>query len=561
MARTDCCPCCNNNISLDDALKSQYQLLSIKDETAELSIFPNGNTVELCPSVKGCETLTTVDAFRLVGGYLLEIVYRGEDDIPISKTVDLSTLTVEATPFDILDTNTVDLVLNGIILSASVKIDPASTAPVSASADGIRIDCCGSTPNTATSTDAITVTATGVDNRNISASLRYTDTTTVDLNVGGTGLVAAVKISNDPRQLITVTDGLFVNEDDIIALVNNAQTVDVEAPLSYDAINNIISIDAADNLTDGYLSSVDWIRFDAKVPPIRTITTTLPLQGGGDLSVDRTFSILQGNSTTNGYISSIDWNTFNSKLSPSRVINTTGPITGGGPLTADLTIAMPAATSLVNGYLTSLDWTTFNSKINTALNVGTGGAIFKQKNGFNNLELRTVTGSTGQIVITQGADTINVAIDPGYTTGTGTPSNLIVKDEGSVLTSGAISVNFVGTGVTATQAAGDVTVTIPGLSTTIATATYVDGNYTANIADADKVVFLKATTTNVNYTINPTTFSGRKIMLYTMNTAPFIVTLIASSGTILDNLSYAPANKECVTIYSNGSDLFSIAKN
>jgi len=44
-----------------------------------------------------------------------------------------------------------------------------------------------------------------------------------------------------------------------------------------------------------------------------TINTTSPLQGGGDLSANRTLSILQANITQDGYLSSTDWNTFNSK--------------------------------------------------------------------------------------------------------------------------------------------------------------------------------------------------------------------------------------------------------
>ena len=45
----------------------------------------------------------------------------------------------------------------------------------------------------------------------------------------------------------------------------------------------------------------------------RTISTTSPLSGGGDLTADRTLSISQANTTTNGYLSSTDWNTFNGK--------------------------------------------------------------------------------------------------------------------------------------------------------------------------------------------------------------------------------------------------------
>jgi hypothetical protein len=50
----------------------------------------------------------------------------------------------------------------------------------------------------------------------------------------------------------------------------------------------------------------------------------------------------------------------------SRTISTTAPLTGGGDLSADRTIAIPAATTSVNGYLTSADWTTFNNKASTA---------------------------------------------------------------------------------------------------------------------------------------------------------------------------------------------------
>jgi hypothetical protein len=49
---------------------------------------------------------------------------------------------------------------------------------------------------------------------------------------------------------------------------------------------------------------------------------------------------------------------------PTRTISTTAPLTGGGDLSADRTLSIPAATSSVNGYLSSTDWTTFNSKPN-----------------------------------------------------------------------------------------------------------------------------------------------------------------------------------------------------
>jgi hypothetical protein len=50
------------------------------------------------------------------------------------------------------------------------------------------------------------------------------------------------------------------------------------------------------------------------VPTSRTISTTAPLAGGGDLSANRTLSIPQANGSTDGFLDSADWTTFNNKV-------------------------------------------------------------------------------------------------------------------------------------------------------------------------------------------------------------------------------------------------------
>ena len=55
----------------------------------------------------------------------------------------------------------------------------------------------------------------------------------------------------------------------------------------------------------------------------RLINTTSPLQGGGDLTADRTLSILQSNTSQSGFLSSTDWNTFNAKQD-NITLTTTG---------------------------------------------------------------------------------------------------------------------------------------------------------------------------------------------------------------------------------------------
>jgi hypothetical protein len=73
---------------------------------------------------------------------------------------------------------------------------------------------------------------------------------------------------------------------------------------------------AVTNTELGYLSGVTssiQSQIDSKTPLSRLINTTSPLQGGGDLTADRTLSITQGTTSTDGYITSADWNTFNNK--------------------------------------------------------------------------------------------------------------------------------------------------------------------------------------------------------------------------------------------------------
>jgi len=86
----------------------------------------------------------------------------------------------------------------------------------------------------------------------------------------------------------------------------------------------------------------------------RTISTTSPLSGGGDLSADRTLSISQSNTTTNGYLSSTDWNKFNNRqevLFSDGIAGT--PVTGGTSLTNSLikTYLIPANTLGANAFL------------------------------------------------------------------------------------------------------------------------------------------------------------------------------------------------------------------
>ena len=73
-------------------------------------------------------------------------------------------------------------------------------------------------------------------------------------------------------------------------------------------------------------------------------------------------SIQQSNSTQSGYLSDTDWSTFNNKVATTRTISTTSPLSGGGDLSADRTLVIQAANATQAGALSSADWTTFNNK-------------------------------------------------------------------------------------------------------------------------------------------------------------------------------------------------------
>ena len=85
--------------------------------------------------------------------------------------------------------------------------------------------------------------------------------------------------------------------------------------------------------------------------------------------VDNTDAVV----SVNGYTGIVTLSASDIGAVPTtRTVNTTSPLTGGGDLTADLTLSIPQSSGSVNGYLASTDWTTFNNKQNALTNPITG---------------------------------------------------------------------------------------------------------------------------------------------------------------------------------------------
>lgn len=177
---------------------------------------------------------------------------------------------------------------------------------------------------------------------------------------------------------------------------------------------NVISIPKATGspaplVVDGYLSGLDWITFNAKVPPGRTLAVTGPLtllvgstptkDTFQDLSANRTFGIALATDSFDGYLSSTDHAKLTSAYSSSAAAVTNQTATSGTltipgnvtpfinkvvlntALTGNLDIRLPPASvyNAANGY-TSIE----------IADVSTAGNV----QGTNTLKLKPVSSDT-----------------------------------------------------------------------------------------------------------------------------------------------------------------------
>lgn len=117
------------------------------------------------------------------------------------------------------------------------------------------------------------------------------------------------------------------------------------------------NLPTASGTNRGALSSTDWTTFNNKVSTTRTISTTSPLSGGGDLSGNLTLVIANAaaDGSTKG-AASFTTNDFNASSGNISLDYTNGQASG----------------ALTNGFLSSSDWTTFNSKVGGS---GTSGRL------------------------------------------------------------------------------------------------------------------------------------------------------------------------------------------
>lgn len=210
---------------------------------------------------------------------------------------------------------------------------------------------------------------------NATGFAHFIDRATARTTLGGTTVGQALFQLANPSAISYPR----INADNTVTARTPAQTLGdlgAESVLTFTSplarATNTVSIPAATDAVPGHLTAADHALFNAKVPTTRLISTTAPLVGGGDLSVNRTHSIPAATGTVDGYLPATDFANFTAKPPNTRTISTTAPLTGGGDLSANRTLAIPAATLLTDGYLRSTDYINFVSAAPVIILAGQG---------------------------------------------------------------------------------------------------------------------------------------------------------------------------------------------
>jgi hypothetical protein len=225
-----------------------------------------------------------------------------------------------------------------------------------------------------------------------------------------------------------------------------------------------------------------------------TISTTAPLQGGGDLSANRTFSITQSGAASDGYLSSTDWNTFNNKqpagsyVPTSRLLSingtqydlsadrswSVGTVTSVAALTLGttgtdlsstvttatttpvITLNVPTASAANRGALSAADWSTFNTKVGS---VTASSPLASSGGSTPNITIQQSSGSQDGYLSSTDWTTFNnkqasgnyITSLTGEATGTGPGATAVTLNNASVTAKILTGINITGGTVQATD--------------------------------------------------------------------------------------------------------------
>lgn len=213
--------CLPNGTPIDPTCANQT--LSIDNTVGDLSI-SNGNTVNLCPTVQLCQSITQITSFSLSGN-VLQIIYLNETGVPQGINVDLTPILGGSNTITVQDTNSIDLDLSSDVLTAVLNIDPSSTLPISTGPSGVLFNCCPETPVVSNTTNTISLVGSGSGGHILTPNLKYQSSQSISFSDSSAGLTGSVQLSGDANNVITTgSDGaLFVQSasSQLASLTNN----------------------------------------------------------------------------------------------------------------------------------------------------------------------------------------------------------------------------------------------------------------------------------------------------------------------------------------------------
>jgi hypothetical protein len=279
---------------------------------------------------------------------------------------------------------------------------------------------------------------------------------------------------------------------------------------------------------DNTVSALTATNFRSAIGAGTVTTVNAATTSGNPISIDNntttpTIELLSATSARNGYLTSTDWTTFNNKqaalgFTPANstiTIATTAPLQGGGNLTANRTLSITQATTSVNGFLTSTDWNTFNNKVNISDTLDMLSPYFRDADTSllnltsrfaakqNNITL-TTTGTSGAATLI--GSTLNIPQYSGGGGGTGTVTSVgltapsIFNVSGSpVTTSGTLALTYSGTALPLLNGGTGATTADGALTNLGATA---QGKLLFGITNSVSDKFIKVNTNNTITLLN-----------------------------------------------------------
>ncbi|NOT37922.1 MAG: hypothetical protein HOP11_11140, partial [Saprospiraceae bacterium] len=240
-----------------------------------------------------------------------------------------------------------------------------TAADFNATSGNISLDYTNAQKATAGQNGFLTSTDWSTFNNKLSAEVDGSISNEGSLTVGvGTGTTSLIQSNTSGSTNITIEAGTN------ITLIETGNTITISAAASGET-------NTASNLGGGLpnydsKSGVD-LRFNSFGANDFNIASNL-------ISIDYTNG-QSASGSTKGFLTSADWLTFNNKVNTSRSINTTSPLSGGGDLSSDRTITTSMSTNKLIGRYSAGTGVMQEITISTGLNLDGSGNLTATSSG------------------------------------------------------------------------------------------------------------------------------------------------------------------------------------